>query len=627
VEASFYYDDTVIVESEQHLEILCRFLDRPMTNVTLTLDDDVDNDEPALLQDDSYDQMNHDSRATAIAARIGGMSHRPFELEERAAKRRRLEKTSDAAMSSLASPTVIAESMELTEWTVALLYVEDVKPSSQLRLMLDACTDSTKGWSNLIVPILNSTLLRLTQEGLLGKTTRKGAVSVQTYRQGGDEDVGSLIFALGEMTHEKALCRALVVFYYHALECILNVESKRLFLAARKERLEKLDKKYAMEQMSEMVMSKDFHQALLSCCVMCVVKAVGTTHKLRPGTDVQSMQVYQALTVCDSNPFEFQKVSEFFARCLSVEFAKEAPGNNQKKNGDDSAQSAMLPVLPQLLRRDFERSEYNLLESFLWARDHKFGSSLPDRLQDFQEHTEKHQEDEGITWWPVQSLHPTLPEEIMDLPTDEDGSLVLSPKFPCTSLIASAIEESDEAYQAAMARRFADYKCVSRIIEKILRRSYQRIAALCANQDIPSASPLVKHAWLAFRYIMRNHIYLFYDRHVDHWILCCLYGVAKQLGMEPEVKFSKIIEAYVSVRGPDLGDVTCQRIVRNIKIENGSGDGDQWGNVITLYNKVFVPIMKEHLIYSKALELAAKQTKAVMRFALDEEMADSTNIV
>uniref|UniRef100_A0A7S3DNB1 Retinoblastoma-associated protein A-box domain-containing protein n=1 Tax=Entomoneis paludosa TaxID=265537 RepID=A0A7S3DNB1_9STRA len=673
VEASFYYDETALVQSEEHMDVLCKFLDRPMTlpmenkddteivpsaskdDKVINVDAPETTDKPvsAVLSSSAPStadlDIENDLRATAVAVTRGSdgsssMARKPMELEKKAVKRRKLDGNNKEAYLSLIStaPTIITESMELTEWTVALLYWENVKPTTRLRQMLEAATKEGKGngdsrnWSNMIVPILNATLLRLTQEALLGKTTRKASVYVQTFKQGGEEDVGKVAMATsGDLTHDKALCRALVAFYYHSLESIMSLESKRLFLTAKKS---KVKKKQSMDHLANLVLSKEFHKALLACCAMCVVKAVGTTQKLRPSPDIQSIQVYQALLVCDCNPFEFLKVAEFFVRALAVD-ATSSLSSSKKSNGSQSSsghdgKSPFLPVLPVILKRDFLRSEANLLESLVWARDPKFGNSLPDRLEDFQEQTETHKDDEdlGITWWPVQALYPSMTEEIMDQKhemgqeeEEDDDTDTPLPIFPSTQTVATAINtsEGDDAYEAAMAGRFADYKSASRIVEKLLRRSYQRIVSICATLDIPSSSPVAKHVWLAFRHIMRTRVDLFFDRHVDHWILCCLYGVARQVKLDPEVKFTKIVDAYISVRGPELGDVTCQRIVRNIKIDNGTGEDNagrnQWGNVITLYNKVFVPVMKDHLLNSKSLQMATQQVKEVVRLSINDD--------
>lgn len=143
---------------------------------------------------------------------------------------------------------------------------------------------------------------------------------------------------------------------------------------------------------------------------------------------------------------------------------------------------------------------------------------------------------------------------------------------------------------------------MSYIMCKLLLLAYRRIEALCNYLKVPPDYPVKSQVWATFRYLVRNHIELLFDRHVDHWILCSLYGVSRTVKYEPELKFAKIIEIYVAVREPELGSVTCQRIVRHIKIAVGMTAEGSMGNVITLYNKVFVPAMKEYLLNSKSLK-------------------------
>lgn len=99
---------------------------------------------------------------------------------------------------------------------------------------------------------------------------------------------------------------------------------------------------------------------------------------------------------------------------------------------------------------------------------------------------------------------------------------------------------------------------------------------------------------------------------------------------EPVVTFARIIDVYVGIRGKDLGTTTCQAIVRSVTILDGHGDDDEgtdqrtpkMGNIIRLYNLVFVPIMKSYLLHNKPL----RRNAAVLRKAIiNKNAADPAN--
>ena len=116
---------------------------------------------------------------------------------------------------------------------------------------------------------------------------------------------------------------------------------------------------------------------------------------------------------------------------------------------------------------------------------------------------------------------------------------------------------------------------------------------------------LLKYSWHTFRHLLRRHIKLFYDRHIDHWILTTIYGVGKRMKFNPEITFARTIEAYIHVRGPELGESQCHRIVRQVKIKTSEGSS-QLGHIILLYNKVFIPAMRLHLLKSEDLKEATR---------------------
>ena len=121
--------------------------------------------------------------------------------------------------------------------------------------------------------------------------------------------------------------------------------------------------------------------------------------------------------------------------------------------------------------------------------------------------------------------------------------------------------------------------------------------------------------------------FLFYGHFgtADQWILTCIYAITKVMKYEPDITFARLIDVYVDTRGKDLGENTCQAIVRHVKILDGVGEGGEEGaygvtkigSIIRLYNLVFVPVMKTHLLKSKSL----RRNGAVLRDALKKAKA------
>jgi len=193
-------------------------------------------------------------------------------------------------------------------------------------------------------------------------------------------------------------------------------------------------------------------------------------------------------------------------------------------------------------------------------------------------------------------MAPTLPEEIEDIGFEYDRSRSLKP--PPTS----------------------ESQFLSFIFRKVMRIAHFRIETICSVLKIPKQYPVMSQIWIAFRYMLRHHTELLYDRHIDHLVLCAVYGICKVMGMVPDVTFVKLIDVYVGVRGQELGEMACQRIVRQICLLRDEDDGavsesaDQKpiGNIIEFYNRTYVPKMKKHLLYSKSL----RRNTAVLAEAL-----------
>eukprot|EP00977_Amphora_coffeiformis_P026925 scaffold31792_cov168-Amphora_coffeaeformis.AAC.1 len=429
------------------------------------------------------------------------------------------------------APTVYNEGMELNEWAVALLSVEDVGPTEELVALLNEATPGKKAvWKDLLPKIVNKSLLKLLQESISAKVGRKASVSINS-----DGDVS----VSGEMTHDKALCRGIVAFFFHALESILERET------------------------GAPIVDETFLRAILTCCMAFVVQAVGMTHKIHP--KVKDMPVYSFMQMTESTPMSFLHYTPLFRNSLT--------------HADNGSQFPLPKGLPQRVYREFYNAEMEVLDTVLWAKDPNFEDVLPDRVDDLIETT-----DEKCCWWPVKVL----------IDENEEGAEDIM--YPSAK---------EDAYYLEI------YHNLSVLMERALEVSHNRMERVCRALGIPHWRLLLKYSWHTFRHLLRQHIKLFYDRHIDHWILTTIYGVGKRMKFVPEITFARTIEAYLDVRGPELGEVQCHRIVRQVKIRTQEGSS-QLGHIILLYNKVFIPAMRSHLLKSVELKEATERlVKAV----------------
>jgi hypothetical protein len=272
------------------------------------------------------------------------------------------------------------------------------------------------------------------------------------------------------------------------------------------------------------------------------------------------MSAFSALHVCDCPPDEFLAAAERFRESLM--------GSSPARGRLGSA----LPFdIPRVLWREFRRAERNVIDTFLWRGEIK---SFSEKLEELRERRS----------WPPDCLAPSK--------DDDDGD-------------ESSDTEDDRTKPDDRDNESSDM--LSYVFRRVLDVSRDRIASLLDFVRVQPRELVVHQVMVALRYLLRRHVDLLYDRHLDHMILCCLYGVGKQLGYQPEITFAKLIDAYVVVRGEDEGDITCQRVVRHIKLFTDADrkDEEPVGNIIQLYNRVFVPRMKDYLLGNASLRRAA----------------------
>ena len=355
------------------------------------------------------------------------------------------------------SPPVMTEEMELNEWTIAVLSsLSAIGPSSMLvqqlnNIIISCSTKSIDGaamttsWQNVIVPVLNRFIVRM--HDTVGDGQKQSSLPIEVSADG--------VARSTYRTQDTQLWAAIIQVFYQALELILTHEEH----AAN----------------STLVLTSDFHEALLACCYLSVAKGVIMTGKMQL-VNPESHQIYAIMPLTGCTPFTYLKVTESFVRAMTVT-------TNGKVNSSTKNLLGAFGALPRLLQKEVKTSEIFVIESLLWARDHPNSlaegyivSAVADLKQEKQ--------------WPPDCLKPTLPEEIEDL----DGE--------------SGMEENT----AQSKNKEAAF--VSYLMRKLMKIAHNRIHSICKMLEIPPEYPVVSQAWVAFRYLLRNHIELLYGRHI-----------------------------------------------------------------------------------------------------------------
>lgn len=483
-----------------------------------------------------------------------------------------------ALLSTKPSNRAIRETMELNEWTANILSISQVFPRTRLMLYLEASDDESVkrkrrrkdgvmeevilggGWRTVITPLLNRAIGRLIGDisapGDASTTTQESRVYVS-------EEDGSVVINGSEDDVDVRLVKALVALYYQSLEAMLYQETARLKSASH----------------PKLIMSQVFHRAVLTCACVCLLKGLSFSSALAIDAKYLDLDLSCIQQITESCPYTYLKVSEPFARALKL-----------YKTSGPNYQSPTVLGLPRVLQRQLSQCEVLVIDSLLWSQDRDYSMDLVviDIIADIKSLPNKY----AGSSWPPQVLEPTLPEEIADAGTRSRFKSELS---------RARLKPPDHVY--------FEY-----IIRKMLKIAFFRITALCNELSIPPEYPVASQVWIAFRYLLREKIELLYDRHVDQLLLCSLYGVCKIMNLEPDLSFSRIIGAYTKVRGSELGERTCNRLFRQIKLSSYLKQStDERGDIIKFYNILFVPALKNHLLMSKSLKEATKQLQKCMK--------------
>jgi len=127
-----------------------------------------------------------------------------------------------------------------------------------------------------------------------------------------------------------------------------------------------------------------------------------------------------------------------------------------------------------------------------------------------------------------------------------------------------------------------------------------------------------------FKTMLHHRTDIFFDRHPDQLMLCSLYAALRaQSQFDPEAKFQQIADAYMEMNRDVLGSEVPYTILHRIK--NCSDDDNQFGDIISLYNEVFVPSVKPFWKSFKDEVQVARPRENIngSEHDIEEEMSDS----
>ena len=463
----------------------------------------------------------------------------------------------------------IDDSSELNEWTLSILSLSVIKPTDTLLTYLGEI-DRTQGdgascLQDVIVPALNRGALRI--QSAIRSTSNLNSETMATKLSVGRRD--GQVYVNGAVDKNIQLCASIVGFYYYSLEAIIQDQMERMdFLGSFGSQLQ----------------SRPFHRALLACCYSSILKGVGMNQKLRMKGTNEKISVQVLLDCTESDPYTFLKVVEAFSRAVTA--TKEA---TLPQNG-----SPIVAGLPVILYKHVQKIEAQLIDSVLWSMPMTSEASVP---LSFSRAIKTMKSLPGA--WPPDILEPMLPEEIVDLESDSS-------------------KNTEVRYKASFGSS-SEANFLSFVLRKLLKFTFFRIRAMCAALDLSNEGGLHTQILVAFRYLLRRHISVFSDRHVDQLLMCTIYGVCRVMKIKPVISFGKVIDAYFSVRAQDQGDRACRIIVRHVKLDSagkGSRSNSQVvGNIVVFYNTVYIPKMQKYFLGSKSL----KETTALYQQTCGKE--------
>mmetsp|Transcript_128 Transcript_128/g.427 ORF Transcript_128/g.427 Transcript_128/m.427 type:complete len:987 (-) Transcript_128:24-2984(-) len=289
--------------------------------------------------------------------------------------------------------------------------------------------------------------------------------------------------------------------------------------------LHKESERLKTERHDTLLKNDVFHRSLLACAAETVLKA----HTLVTLTFPRILRLFHI------SAFEFVKVLESFVQVTTS--------------------------LPNALKRHLQHVQDMVLEQHAWADT----SPLFMLIQ--------RQEQRGL--WPVEALRRASG-------SSGDGSGAAG---PAAGPAAATADRQDRARTTSLEMFFSKLLPIVETVIFDLNQALSRvIAEPQTNKGAQSVSPIRDQVYAIVKECLVHHHNLIQGRHIHQIILCTFYGVCKVNHLDPEVKFTTIIDKYKQA---------CRYstdVVYHIPLRN-----DTTGDIILFYNSTFIPEVKKIL--------------------------------
>jgi retinoblastoma-like protein 1 len=158
--------------------------------------------------------------------------------------------------------------------------------------------------------------------------------------------------------------------------------------------------------------------------------------------------------------------------------------------------------------------------------------------------------------------------------------------------LLSAFASPQRPNPHAGGETFADTS-IKVFFQKVSKLAAVRIQFLCGR--LQQAQQVADHVLHALNHALNHETSLFFNRHIDQVILCCLYGICKV--SKANVAFRDIIYHYR--KQPQCKPYVFRNVLLDAAVNKNVGKVGQarTGDIIKFYNEVFVPSTKSFLLH------------------------------